>query len=564
MGAGASGLGNQTAKDLVKEMLNAIYANTSITQFMELSKRSSCSKFLFFYKESLAKHMKKFQLYPIKGQDGIISVISLEDILPGKAVTPESAKLLQQRDEFCVDVGYITTSALLIYFSLAINLFDDSPARSVLQSGGGISKTALGAKAGQIEKTMLSPFVGMYEVSIKGSNIVLSLKTPYILSFRLEEFFTNLDKDSIDVKADYDSQKRGGESEEKTLTFKREKGSGKIEQLITLYVDGDFVARFIKKTVYWYYTLEDTSASENLFTINDKKENDEFITALSESCGWSATNSSKPGNTTGPSKRGMTVPSGSSMYVGYDLGRETLKKVLDGNASYPIAYAVGRALTLMYPIDPKDRTSNQVITQVCNKSFNFEKSGAYLPREGMSINKNIYYGTLVGLFYDTYEVKGSGVEFKKSFGGEQALKEASSDLAALYEYNGGEAFIEKGSFQKHDMICTKKQGNLILPPPAVQALNSIVGELLNVHRGYKQRAMKIIESLFVIRTTKLPDKTAVTLDFSPALMNGGKDSINKVRVEARKLLLEYYLNSDSLFFKGVDIIRAYQNALVSV
>jgi hypothetical protein len=67
--------GNQTGKNIAKEMLNAIFANTTMQNLLELSNRDKCAKFAFDYKESLLKHLITLRLYPIKGAAGDIIII---------------------------------------------------------------------------------------------------------------------------------------------------------------------------------------------------------------------------------------------------------------------------------------------------------------------------------------------------------------------------------------------------------------------------------------------------------------------------------------------------------
>jgi hypothetical protein len=554
MGAGASALGNQTARNLARDMLNGIYANTNMMQFMELSKRSSCSKFAFDFKESLLKHMKEVQLYPVRGEKGLVAVLSIDEIAPTKAGTPDMARLIKQRDEFCVDAGYIYVSIFQIYFALSLNLFDASTVRTVMR-GGSITKTALGdSKFTRAESSLLAPFIILKEVTSTGetsspfANIPLARNTS--LSFSINEV---LDRDTeANVEAEY--KKQGSrEGEKKIISLKKTLEDKYVN--ITLSVQDTFIAIFSqrKDNKSWTYSL-DADSSE--FTSLEKTTvNTELLKKISAVCEGSGSNSGPAPSTTTTS----SVATGSSMYIGYEKTRDILQKAQAGKVDYPIAYAIGRALTVMYPIDKKDATvSNQRVTQICKKSLDFERNGSYLPKEGGPIKDNIYYGSLLGLYYDTYTIKADKIEFTKSEGGRISLDEASTDLYKLYTNKSepSPGFIEKGNFRKLDEICQNPSTMVLSPQLGTILFEQVVKNLVTLQQKYTVDAEKLIQKLFKIEITNLPDRTkAVSIDFSPTILKAGRMELDKIRLEARKLLLDYYMKADSYFFSAVQLIR---------
>jgi hypothetical protein len=220
----------------------------------------------------------------------------------------------------------------------------------------------------------------------------------------------------------------------------------------------------------------------------------------------------------------------------------------------------------MFPISPEDRSiSGQIINQVCKKDLDFERNGSYLPKAGTKISDNIYYASLIGLFYDTYVIKGNTVEFKKTPGAEAALKQASVDLATLYGVKDNkETFIEKGSFKQHDDLCKLSTGNMAINPQLAAIIKAnCVDPMIALQAKHSVKAEALIRRLFKIEITTLPgNKKGVSIDFAPGLVDvNGRGELDKICLETRKLMLEYYMTTDSLFFQGISILEANKGAL---
>jgi hypothetical protein len=571
MGAGASSVGSQTAKTLAKDMLNGIYANTNIAQFMELSKRSSCSKFAFDYKESLLKHMKDAQLYPMRGEKGIITVLPLEDLVPTKA-TPEMASLLKRRDEFCVDAGYLYVSIFQIYFALAVNLFDASPLRTMMR-GGGIPQSAFPSAEDKrfyanLDGSMLSPFAEIKNLITKFTSSSRQLALTFndsskaTVEFNGYDLLDKKDLNNITIAGFY-----GAKDTPVNITFTR-----KVEDVatfITVSIEDIEIIHFKKTRGPWRYTLEFPITDEtDYYTVTPNMNIPNLLERLTKHFGEEVDKKAAPRTTASTStSTGVTVASGSSMYIGFEKTRSIIQSAQSGKTEYPIAYAIGRALTVMFPLDPKDATvTNQRISQICKKTLDFEKNGSYLPKEGSPIKENIYYASLIGLYYDEYILQGDKVTFTKSSGGNKDLESASNDLYTLYTNKAdaaGSTFIEKGNFRKLDDIC-QTTGNLMFTSPQVinVLMEQVVKKLLALQEKYTVDAEKLIQKLFKIDVASLADgKKAVSIDFAPGILKAGRVELDKIRVEARKLLLNYYMMADSYYFSAVDYIKKNPTAV---
>jgi len=563
MGAGAS-LGNQTARSLAKDMLNGIYANTNIAQFMELSKRSSCSKFAFDYKESLLKHMKETQLYPMRGEKGIIGVLPLEKLTATVATTADMASLLKQRDEFCVDAGYLYVSIFQIYFALAINLFDENPVRTAMR-GGGIPQSAFKSAEekrfyANLEESMLSPFSELKNLITKfksGSRkleLTLNDSSKSTVEFNGYDILDKKELNNITIPGIY-----GAKDTPVSVSFTR-----KVEDAtyITLSIEDIEIIHFKKSRGPWRYTLDPITDDTEYYTVTTNLTIPNLLEKLNKHFNEEQTSGKKTATTSTTSTTGVSVASGSSMYIGFDKTRTILQGAQSGKTEYPIAYAIGRALTVLYPLDNRDlTTTNQRFSQICKKTLDFEKNGSYLPKEGSPIKDNIYYASLIGLYYDEYILQGDKVTFTKSSGGNKDLEGASNDLYTLYTNktdSSGSSFIEKGNFRKVDDEICKAPGNLIFTSPqAVDTLmKQVITKLFALQRDYKTNAERLIQKLFKIQVlTGADGKHTVSIDFAPGILRAGRVELDKIRVEARKLLLNYYMTADSYFFWAIDFIK---------
>jgi hypothetical protein len=572
MGAGASALGNQSAREIAKDMLNGIFANTSMLHLMELSNRSSCSKFAFDYKESLLKHLQTVQLYPVKGEKGKIALLSINDIAPGlitKATTPEMTRLIQQRDEFCIDAGYIYVRIFQIYFVLANSLMLDTPTISTsTQRGGAITKTSFGqTRINKAEASMLSPFLLIKEVSATGSAanplVKFTLTGNRSFTFAADEVIKSGDSGAFNAKYIKEGSREGV-----VKSFSLQRGQEGSFLVIKFSIQDTSICSFSQSSDgTWTYSLQE--GESNFIPLERGSVNTELIKKIVTVCdetGGSTGSTTFTSSSSTSTSGAISIATGSSMYIGFERTRKIFAEAHAGKAEYPRAYAIGRALTLMFPISPEDRgISGQIITQVCKKDLDFERNGSYLPKAGTKISDNIYYASLIGLYYDTYVIKGNTVEFKKTPGAEAALKQASVDLATLYgAKDNKETFIEKGSFKQHDDLCKVSSGNMAMNPQIAEIIKSkCIDPMLALQAKHSSKAESLIRRLFKIELTTLPgNKKGVSIDFSPGLVDiNGRGELDKICLETRQLVLEYYMTTDSLFFQGISILEANKGAL---
>jgi hypothetical protein len=105
---------------------------------------------------------------------------------------------------------------------------------------------------------------------------------------------------------------------------------------------------------------------------------------------------------------------------------------------------------------------------------------------------------------------------------------------------------------------------VVSPQLAAAIRKNTVDKLLSFQANHVKKAEAIISKLFKIQITPLPNnKKTVSIDFSPSLTEvNGRAELDKICVEARQLLLNYYMTVEAYFILGVDIIEKNMGAVM--
>jgi hypothetical protein len=215
-------------------------------------------------------------------------------------------------------------------------------------------------------------------------------------------------------------------------------------------------------------------------------------------------------------------------------------------------------MTLLTPIfESERRDKNQPYSsQICKKTLNFE-SVAYMPRAGTTPKGNIHLRSLVSLYYDSFDLSGNDVVFKKSYEGSASLATASSLLASLYNITTTpETFIESNTPFKEPAVCAKQDKSLLLDPRFVEVIRKeAVKPLLALQEAHTVKVNTLLQKMFNIVVTS----EGLTLKMQPAFKKGIA-AVNEFGREARALLLDYYLKSEALYIHGTMLFEQNPNA----
>jgi hypothetical protein len=257
----------------------------------------------------------------------------------------------------------------------------------------------------------------------------------------------------------------------------------------------------------------------------------------------------------------VSIPAGKSIYDGYDELKKVLKGKLDG-LGIPKAYCVARAMTLLNPIfdeEMKTLGKSTYTSSICDKTYDFETAGALMPRTGTQPKTNIYWRSLVALFYDEYAWSGNQIIFTQSETGRSDLKRVSSELAFLYNVDKApENFLESAIPFRLSTLCNQREGVIEIPKENFprELRNGFIKPMLDFQEKHSQDVNTFLKEMFRIN---YKDKKAVGFEFTPSLAGKDKKVVNEFGKRAAQLLLRYYKTSEGLYNQALDFYAENQS-----
>ena len=179
-----------------------------------------------------------------------------------------------------------------------------------------------------------------------------------------------------------------------------------------------------------------------------------------------------------------------------------------------------------------------------------------LPKPGDILGNNVYMRSLISLFYDTYQIDGSGkIFFTQSDAAKSDIAYASMMFARLNGVPEGDqrshTFLEKGSMKDHRACINAAGRTLTIRNDAAKIIiDSIFKPMLALQAAHKQKVNALLSRMFKIVTDGGVKRIQI-------LNTNGITGVNAFGVEARTLLLEYYLGAEALYRKGTEFF--FQN-----
>lgn len=553
---------------IADKILNGIFNKTGRSDLLQLSSMSACSRYVFAYAKEAATQFETVNLFPQTDAAGQVMVGSVDKLAPGllKPLNPSAsadAEVIKRRDKVCMDVGYNYVRIFQIYAALALSVLDANPYRvgqglrgGQRQQGGSAfpkeGTASVKKMADDFAKSPFSPLDSLLKHKLRDELHILSMPVYGNHAFEIVwelPLPAGFEK-SLKQKCLYD------ERVEAVIQCVRTS-----DNTIQLSINDEMIQEFVKPLSIgsWKFRTEDTTFAD----IADTKAKAAFLTKLrtyfeaqAPTIGTSTTGTSwSSSSSTGAAATTAAVGTqGKSSYERFDELKKVFHDRYDRKGEFPKAFAVGRAMTLLTPIFENERRdkSQPFRSQVCKKAFDFE-TVAYMPRPGTSPKANIYFNSLVSLYYDTYELKGSAVSFSQSPQGNQELRAASKLFAALYGVaDKQEEFIQSTSMFKDYPVCTKKDAMLLLSNPALYnlLLKESVGPLLKLQEEHTRKVNAFLQQMFIIT----PTTDGLKLGYTPRL-RGGIPAVNAFGVAARQLLLDYYLKAEALYIHGTMLLE---------
>lgn len=615
MGAGSSTLYLQkgdtyaarakAARKLSDDILTVFFNTADFRDILELSSLSACPKYVFTTAEALQTLFDKISVSPKLGKKGEILFAPLTRLAPGFGGKSGDAKaqqeLLKQRDTMCMDIAYFYVRTFQIYGALAFTTLDADPRRFLayapvravanplkgpssavfvgggggnplsLQSGGNMYRGTSGPQAQWKAKFANTPLAAMlkyfsFMIQKEGNappyffqlDDPEKAKRPGSFYIKLEDQFIK-STDEITLPTVYEFKDPKSRVESETITFKKVSPT-----TINVIFDGETYPFILNISSQWEISSKDFGSIDAAEKDFRDEVHDTFENLRNSSEITQAPRARIGGPAGGPARVTAGVGSGGkSTFEGFD----SLKKLLEdrsNNKEFPKAYCVAKAMVLLNPLfeDEKKRNPYQpYVSQVCKRNYDFENLPDMLPRPGRQPKANAYLKSLVALYYDGYQVKSEGtVEFIQTETGRSELREASKDLAALYNVTKDpETFIESTTEFKQFPICARAgvtgDVNLYVRDDNLrrQIQNDVVRPMLQFQQDHTERVNKLLKRMFEVKQTK---DGKLSMTFTKELKSGGIESVNKFAREARDMLLKYYLKSEAYFIRGTLLLES--------
>jgi hypothetical protein len=111
-------------------------------------------------------------------------------------------------------------------------------------------------------------------------------------------------------------------------------------------------------------------------------------------------------------------------------------------------------------------------------------------------------------------------------------------------------------------ICDKDKRDKLLKlknHETIRQLRSIAARMINYQIGHTANVVKVLRKLFL-----LPIESGKPLAIHPNVRKNGMEEVNKVAVEARNLLIEYYSQCEILYRSGAEILVANKQQITAV
>jgi hypothetical protein len=567
------------ARVLADKILDVFFKNADFKDLLNLSSIQGCPAYVFTTAEALKGMFQTLKVEPKIGKKGEILFAPVSKLAPGlvkgRDMDERMRVITQERNRQCMDVAYFYVRIFQIYAALALTVLDANPVRRsrsisyTSQQKPGRAIFTGGATADEMKifkDTFLEPFKinksfldksfefdkANNKLKYKGdTNIYMSIKLPSPIPKRSDISSLSLACDLI----------KGSNSVETIITLRYDNNE---DQNIILSVDNKDSLIFYRRTdftrVDCIYDGSLTSIADiNSFISCILKNFPELTTASTSS--QSLFSSSSSSSSSSSLRGSITAPSGKSVFTGFEDMKKVLEQRFTGKG-YPKAYCIARAMTLLNPIFSTERLNPKqlFITQICSKVFDFEVGGIdAMPRLDRPPNANLYFKSLISLYYDDYKLNRDGTfSQSQTIPGKNNLIEASKLLAALYSIDDKEGkFLESSTRFPRIKVCEKEGYLAIKDTKLVNLLQKdIIMPMLKLQEEHTKSVNAFFKKMFEFKNGEFR--------FSGQLREGGNEAVRNLGSEAASLLLNYYLKSEAFYIKGTRIIEQNKNLLESI
>jgi len=527
-------------RDIVNQILDWMISKTNLRELYLLANPETCKKYIFLTADALDILFKKIELEPREGKKGLIYFQKITDLTEMKADDPRA----RSRQVICLRLAFLYVRIFQVFASLSLSVLDVDPQTEIKfydnlsrvrayednvplfgkQRGGSLPASAYLPDFMEVLRSSLDPVPSESSYyKFTGSKLFVDIRSVTT-------------DDTVRSIYQYSGSKKITCRLGVTMTADRE-----VEISLTAIVDNkgvrvpDIALRFKKQAIGDIY--RDT---------RNRRPIGEALEVIFQKI---ATSERTDKDEKGQQAQGQGAIAGLHTKLLIESFRQTV----------PIkAHCVSRALQLLSDSGLKSAVPAEIYSSICKTKF--LSDNASLPPASERLTKSMGMYALSQLFYDT-------------------LKDATPAIAAETrdQYN---AFLTKMKFVFEDTnvkppetldsisnrlpsgICDDKTKDKLLKVKnheVIRQLRSIAGRMINYQINHTANVVKVLRKLFL-----LPIESGKPLAIHPNVRKNGMEEVNKIAVEARNLLIEYYSQCEILYRSGAEVLVANKQHVTPV
>ena len=541
------------AKASANELLTLFFTQADLKELLELHSLDKCSLFVMGISDEIQKKLKKLPLAPGKE----LTYAPTSSLVPGKETNSASLNSKRKRDMSCADLGYYHVRHFQIYAALALSTLEtEFPSASAAKQRGGGSSSFTGRYIELLKNISNTPFKALLnyispdKTGMDGFYLKFDDRVPRQGDFVIRWNFGAGSQTDMSIEGEYvyrntsDTRKftiQMTRTDEMTVIMTIEGGNTPLTQAFRFAGNSWRLAD--KDDVTFYNNIH------AIFADSSSYGQGPYGQSQRQGPYGQSQGQGPYGQSQGPAYSASTSALG---YEGFVKLKEIFEKRSKGLKKFPVAYAIGRLRTLIDPMGEAYRTH---ICEPASQKLYFEDD-RLLPKPGDVLGNNIYMRSLISLYYDNYQIDGSGkVFFTQSDSAKSDMAYASMMFAGL---NGvlesdprSHSFLEKGAMKDHRACINAASAasagrTLTIRNDAAKIIIDTVFKPMNaLQAAHTQKVNALLSKMFKIVTDGGVKKIQL-------LNTRGIEGVNAFGVEARGLLLEYYLGAEALYRKGTE------------
>lgn len=546
---------------IMDKILEFMITELSIRDFVSISDKTQCDKYVLFKANVLYKYFDQLQIMPSMDKSGVIAFRKFDDIRKSQGDSNE-------RQSLCLIIAYYYTRIFQIYGALALTLIDDM--ETATKTGIFSTRTAPGFEG------VPNIFRGGQRGGDLSREEADRLKEFAFLSTYLDKsesytrFYTKYLPNPIEFERNYSNTFKiwYGKNRKKTASINiRVTGSPPYNFTITLndlrytmskqgrpthysrstasYDD----KKFQSKMAEWGFSKINGTfdVPKKVYTINGKTVS-EFFNNLFDKIIQFIEVLSKEGDveTTGLTK---------SKHDELDIKKVYDIIKVDNKVIRPRAHCIARALQLL-------QTSPLGKSFVCDSTFDYKKSGLPIRNQPISTSNGI--SSLANLFYDTIQNRSIKIGINPTTNDKSTFDKYINfmkNMAKLFDtdtYNTidkNPKYITLSSIinKRDDTLCKKiGNGEIDLDKNTADSVNNNVKALFKIQYAHAIRCGDIFNQMFNIQRDKGSDRVRIKL--SNNIYRIGFPEIERINNLTRNVLVDYYSNCENEYMRGVQKI----------